>query len=376
MKPDTHMDPDQFQQAWQAQSSQTRVTIDAGLLLKEVQRNEREFRYTIFWRDFREVAVALLMLPVWFYLGHIWSAPWTWYLTVPVLVWIAGFMLVYRMRHKQTSSKPDEPLLGSVDRSLAEVDAQIWLLRNIFWWYLLPPAVSILAHLAYVTWLKSVGWLDSLTDVNVFVGLFLVALYYFLYFLNQSAVRSVLEPRRQELLTLLASLGDESTVEHAMMRQARSVESSRKLRRWMIAAVLCFVTLIAIAMASGIFDSTPDQSQDYPKKSPFSAVRWSDSQPEVEIGEEWFKLLSLDNLSTTEIVAFGQQTYGNEWRKRFEEDLVELLTRMGHPPHDTVKLVVQSLTSSETQVLENVPMTEANRQAIKAAALRRENAEP
>ena len=32
------MEPDKYQQAWQAHSSQTRVTIDADLLLKEVQR--------------------------------------------------------------------------------------------------------------------------------------------------------------------------------------------------------------------------------------------------------------------------------------------------------------------------------------------------
>ena len=57
----------------------------------------------------------------------------------------------------------------------------------------------------------------------------------------------------------------------------------------------------------------------------------------------------------------------SKWQMRFEEDLVELLSPMGHPPQDTVKLVVQSLTSTETQVLEDVPMTEANRQAIKAA---------
>ena len=63
------MDPDKYQQAWQAHSSQTRVTVDADLLLKEVQRNQRNFRATIFWRDVREVGVGLLMLPLWFYLG-------------------------------------------------------------------------------------------------------------------------------------------------------------------------------------------------------------------------------------------------------------------------------------------------------------------
>ena len=64
-----HMEPDKYQQAWQAHSSQTRVTVDADLLLKEVQRSQRNFRAMIFWRDFREVGVALLMLPLWFYLG-------------------------------------------------------------------------------------------------------------------------------------------------------------------------------------------------------------------------------------------------------------------------------------------------------------------
>ena len=52
----------------------------------------------------------------------------------------------------------------------------------------------------------------------------------------------------------------------------------------------------------------------------------------------------------------------------FAEDLVEVLTRMGHPPQDTVTLVVQSPTTSETRTLEDVPMTEANRWAIYEAA--------
>jgi hypothetical protein len=112
------------------------------------------------------------------------------------------------------------------------------------------------------------------------------------------------------------------------------------------------------------------------QKSPFAAVRWQQSQPEVKVGQHWYKLVSLDDLPAAEIVAFSRETYGNKWQKRFEEDLVELLSRMGHPPQDTVKLVVQSLTSSETQVLEDVPMTEENRRAIRAAAQARESLAP
>ncbi|MBC7965979.1 MAG: hypothetical protein H7Z17_08645, partial [Fuerstia sp.] len=153
------MDPDKYQQAWQAHSSKTRVTVNADLLLKEVQHNVQNFRAMIFWRDFREVGVALLMIPLWFYLGSKFSSPWTWYLSVPAFIWVAGFMLVDRMRHKQKPSEPSETVLHCVQQSLTQVEHQIWLLRNVFWWYLLPFAIPITAFFAHVSWLSSEDWL-------------------------------------------------------------------------------------------------------------------------------------------------------------------------------------------------------------------------
>ena len=38
------MDPDNFKQAWQAQASPSQLTIDADLVLKEVRRNQQNFR--------------------------------------------------------------------------------------------------------------------------------------------------------------------------------------------------------------------------------------------------------------------------------------------------------------------------------------------
>ena len=120
--------------------------------------------------------------------------------------------------------------------------------------------------------------------------------------------------------------------------------------------------------------SAPTEGR-YPKSAPFAGVRWEADKPEVKIGEEWFKLVSLDGIAAEDIVAFSRRTYANKWQKRFEEDLVEVLTGMGHEPKDTVRLVVSSAESSTTQTLENVPMTEANRRAIYAAASARERGE-
>ena len=55
------MNFEDFQKAWQAQKAGATVTINADALLKEVQRNRRNFGATIFWRDVREVAACLFM---------------------------------------------------------------------------------------------------------------------------------------------------------------------------------------------------------------------------------------------------------------------------------------------------------------------------
>ena len=99
------MDPDNYQQAWQAQSSQTRVTIDADLLLKEVQRNQRDFRATIFRRDFREVGIGLLYAALCgFIMGSlavVCLGPGIW--QCQLSFGSIGFILVDRMRHQQTA---------------------------------------------------------------------------------------------------------------------------------------------------------------------------------------------------------------------------------------------------------------------------------
>jgi len=201
------MNADSLKEAWLAQTPQTRLTIDADLLLREVRRNQKAFTAMLFWRDLREVGVSLLMVPVWFYLGAKNSLPWTWYLMVPALLWVAGFMLADRRRHKPHPPAPGEPLSQRVENSLAQVEHQIWLLRNVFWWYLLPPSLAILAFFGQCAWyIRLGGWWGVLAIAGMVAVV--TAIYGGVYWLNQHAVRSQLEPRRQELQALLAGLKD------------------------------------------------------------------------------------------------------------------------------------------------------------------------
>ena len=128
------------------------------------------------------------MLPLWFYLGHRFNLPWSWYLGIPAITWLIVFILVDRYRHKQPPSKSGESLVDCVQASLAQVEHQIWLLRNVFWWYLLPCTIAIMAFFMQIAWCGSSAlWMFALAVVPIV--LLLALLYGFVYYLNQRAVR-------------------------------------------------------------------------------------------------------------------------------------------------------------------------------------------
>jgi hypothetical protein len=205
------MEPDPLKHAWQSAASQGRLTIDAELFLNEVRRNQQSFAATIFWRDLREVVVGIVMVPLWLYLGIRLSLPWAWYLAVPGLLWVVGYLLVDRRRHARKPTEPDEPLRRHVQDSLERVEHQIGLLRRVFWWYLLPLGLPILAFFGQIAWRsRSLGW-QAILFFSFATG-FVLIVFAGIYWLNQAAVRAALEPRRRELETLLRSLEDEPPV--------------------------------------------------------------------------------------------------------------------------------------------------------------------
>ena len=182
---------DELQKTWQSQQENYKLKIEPAILLREVQRNQKSFESTIFWRDVREVGIALLCGAVFLYFG-IKSELWPLYLLAILCLWVSVFIVVDRRKQKRNQPCPSDSLFDYANSSLGQINHQIWLLKNVLWWYVAPIGVGL------IIWF---GSRSSLIDIVVVIFLSLGV-----YWLNQRAVRKELQPRKEELEELLNNL--------------------------------------------------------------------------------------------------------------------------------------------------------------------------
>jgi hypothetical protein len=193
-----------LQSAWQIQKPAPKVTIASDLLLTEVRRNAEQFHSTIFWRDVREVAAAFL-LAAWFLYDAFRKHDWTDYVSAFICLGVGLFMVIDRSRQNGQYRTVSDSLKKCLESSLAAVNHQIWLLKNVFWWYLLPLGSGLVLSLLSSASRSKHGVLWMAVELSI--SMVVCALIYWgIYWLNQLAVRKNLEPRRRELENLLKQL--------------------------------------------------------------------------------------------------------------------------------------------------------------------------
>jgi CubicO group peptidase (beta-lactamase class C family) len=197
------MNFEELQKSWQAQDLGKKISIDATVLLSQVRRNQQQFRSLIFLRDLREVAVAVMLVPLFAWWG--WRDDWTYYLVAFDCALLAVYFLFDRLRQRRIVPRTEGSLKECAAAALAEVNHQIWLLRNILWWYLLPSFVPSMICVARMA-LKLGAPLPARLLFVAIMAAFLAGVFGFLYWFNQYAVRKELLPRRNELEQLLAGI--------------------------------------------------------------------------------------------------------------------------------------------------------------------------
>ena len=195
---------DELRKTWQEQNKSSEIKVDSDMLLKEVQRNKDHFESMIFWRDVREVGAGIFVAG---WVGYSAISSKTWSL-IPLAfagLFIAVSMTIDRIIQKKKRPAFGDKLSGCVESSLHQVTHQIRLLRNVFWWYLLPILIGVTIFTFHLAWMwrdnSALFWPHILKSTAIWAFLT-----WGIYKLNQYAVRKYLQPRRQELEELLGCL--------------------------------------------------------------------------------------------------------------------------------------------------------------------------
>jgi hypothetical protein len=109
----------------------------------------------------------------------------------------------------------------------------------------------------------------------------------------------------------------------------------------------------------------PTEGQGHARLSPFTGVRWVNTDCQVQVDGTWYELVAIDDQPFANIVEFAKKKYGDAMvQKRIDEDLVEVLTATRHKPGEAVKLQLRSLDTGAVITREKVPMTKENRERI------------
>jgi hypothetical protein len=101
--------------------------------------------------------------------------------------------------------------------------------------------------------------------------------------------------------------------------------------------------------------------------SPFRAVRWTNDLPEVQMNDQWYGLVTVDEVPIEKIVEFAKQTYGSEvrggqpaWQARVTLSLGPTMSQMGFALGTTVDLTLRDLKTSEVVTRNKAEMTQDN----------------
>jgi hypothetical protein len=192
------MHDDALKQLWKGQHFEALPALPDEAQIAAMKKRMKCFDKTIEGRDYRDVAACIFIIAF-----FVWDLAFrnnsvltqTGCIVLIASAVFIGWQLIGSKR-RLPRAEPSAPVFGAVKVELQKVENQIGLLQSVAWWYLLPLFVGVL--------LCNWGARGSFPSKLVYL-VSVLALYVFIYWLNQFAVKKNLLPLKRALEALLRS---------------------------------------------------------------------------------------------------------------------------------------------------------------------------
>lgn len=248
-----------LQMLWQAEAKRTKLNLSIDELAVAAGRRADELRTVVKWRDYREIGISLLMIPIWIWIGVASGQVWTWYLTLIAIVWGAGYQIYQRRRqlHIATKVPPDASYLDTLKENRRQSQFQINHLSSVLWWYLLPYGIPLIIYFIHIGWNISRSWAEFTVMSAIWIG-FVIGLYYYLYRLNLSVAQNNLMPQRDAMDQLIRQLEDGQTeIDDQMAESLAAIEKpacnwvqnwNQMIPSWSVAGLIVAATVLGFVI--------------------------------------------------------------------------------------------------------------------------------
>lgn len=208
------MNDDELRKLWQQQPLNTPNTSPAQLI-SAAQNKMSRFRRCLNARDFRELlasAIVIIIFGFYFFNERTPIVRLGWLIVIGGSIF-AAWMLVHA-RRTTPPAPPGATIVESLRAELNSVRTQSRLLGSVLWWYLLPPGIGLLV----ATWGMRIN-----LHAKIPATLIYVALYGFIYWLNQRARSKELLPMEAQLESLLHSAETGEPLDEADVANLRPI---------------------------------------------------------------------------------------------------------------------------------------------------------
>lgn len=341
---------DDFKEPWQERQRELDHQVDH--VVKAVRTRMSSFDRSIWLRDLRETLVAV-GVAIWFGYAFVLHEQWVAKLGAAIVV-LASLVIIVVLNWTRLTgrfARPGQTLRDYCNDELSRIDRQIWLLRNINWWYTGPIFLGVT--------IERMGVLSP-AMLLIFVSTILFPMAWFVHWVNQFSVRTQLVPLRNELADVQELEHADSTVVDADELFADSEIVQPNWRR---------ITLVGIAWATlfglgGFLHQRLGVNDDAPKISPFTEVRFDDERVIVTYEKQEYQWIEVDEIQVESMISAAKWRFGFVWQKRIAEDMVDVLWGMGHRPKETVRLRLKDLKTGEVLEIAEALMTGDNRSAV------------
>lgn len=182
---------DDLKTGWKTEVEKAGEQQDLTSLVKSLEKETNKVDKSVKRRDFMEISIALLLIPVW-----AWKLFYSASLLQTIGLWVAIIACLYipykLLKARQVESAKDDSLLSFLFVEKSKLEKQKQLLETVATWYLAPLTLAIVLITAGGTVDES--GIPQISQQLIVYYLFVALLYVGIYFMNKRAAKKKFSP--------------------------------------------------------------------------------------------------------------------------------------------------------------------------------------